>query len=257
MNQLKKLEKSKGIVIFANNTESIKYVKLAEKAAYLAEKNLSLPVTILTNTLDNNLTNKNKRFSVDTGAMESWNNLNRYMAFELSPYDQTILIDSDYLIFDNNLLKLLDTVNDYCLHSNNIFVDNLKHKEILGKYSLKSLWATVIIFNKTKKSELLFKLVKRIQNNFPYYCKLYNIQHTNFRNDYAFTIADNIINGYKQDNSNYIPYPLISVGEPLLDFQIKNESFFIKTKSKAFVLPKQNIHILSKKYLEENFNERS
>lgn len=257
MSQLKKLEKSKGVVIFANNTESINYVRLAEKAAHLAEKNLNLPVTILSNILDNSLVNKNKRFSVDTGELGSWNNLNRYMAFKLSPYDQTILIDSDYLIFDNNLLKLMNTVNDYYLHSSNIFVDNLKHKEILGKYSLKSLWATVIVFNKTKKSELLFKLVKRIQNNFPYYCKLYNIQHTNFRNDYAFTIADSIINGYKQDNSNYIPYPLISLAESLIDFQVKDDKFFIKTKSKAFVLPKQNIHILSKKYLEENFNEQS
>ena len=41
------LEKSKGVVIFATNTESIDYVKIANRTSRLIEHYLGLPVTIL------------------------------------------------------------------------------------------------------------------------------------------------------------------------------------------------------------------
>lgn len=251
MKNSKTLEKSKGVLLFARNTKSIDYVTIAHRAEKLINHYLNLPVTIV----EGSTNIKNKRYNIDSNNFETWNNSGRYNAYDLSPYDQTILLDSDYLIFDNNLLKVLDTVDDYSIARHNKFV-NETYSPDMGKHSLPSLWATVVIFNKTHKSQMLFDLVSRIERNFVYYWKLYNISATNFRNDYAFTIADNIINGYCQDKRNYLPWPIVSINKPIQKLSLKEQKFYLQVNNQGFVLPKQNLHIMSKEYLlSDEFNQ--
>ena len=247
MTNLEKLEKSKGVVIFATNTDTIDYVAIADRAAQLIKHYLGLPTTILTNAASL----KNLRYSIDTNVFETWNNSGRHQAYHLSPYDQTILLDSDYFVFDNNLLKILETVQDYTIARNNVYLNGTAI-EPMGLYSLPSLWATIIAFNKTPKSQMLFDLVARIERNYSYYRKLYNINEPNFRNDYAFTIADNILNGYTQDSSNYLPWPMLSIPGQVDSLVLDYSKFVIKTQGRAYVVPKQSLHIMSKAYLTSN-----
>lgn len=246
MKKLNASEKSKGVLIFATNTSSIDYVAIARRAEKLINHYLNLPVTIIEGTRSNNL-----RYNIDTGVIEPWYNLGRSSAYELSPYDQTILMDSDYLIFDDNLLKILSTVGDYSIVKNNTFVDDITPKS-MGPHSLPALWATVIAFNRTPKSQMLFDLVARIERNYSYYRKLYNIPTTNYRNDYAFTIADNILNGYTQDSSNYIPWSIYTIANTIDRLELINDRLQLTTKGQGFVLPKQSLHIISKRYLLSN-----
>ena len=94
--------KSRGVVLFAENTDTINYLAIAHRAERLINHYLDLPVTII----GGESSIKNKRYNTDSGEFEPWNNSGRHAAYELSPYDQTILLDSDYLIFDRNLLKI-------------------------------------------------------------------------------------------------------------------------------------------------------
>ena len=114
MQNLNDNAKSRGVLLFAYNTDSVDYVKIAERAARLIEHNLKLPVTIIT---DMQSPQTNERIGYKNGSQ--WFNGDRYRAYELSPYDETLLLDSDYLIFDNSLIKILDTVDDYKIMSNN------------------------------------------------------------------------------------------------------------------------------------------
>ncbi len=243
MKNLNVLEKSKGVLLFATNTATIDYVTIARRAERLINHYLKLPVTIVSGT-----TTKNTRYNIDTNLVESWNNSGRSNAYELSPYDQTILLDSDYFMFDDSFLKILDTVTDYIIPQYNNFVGE-PSLDNMGKYSLPSLWATAIVFNKTEKSQMLFDLVARIERNYSYYRTLYNIQATNYRNDYAFTIADNMLNGYTQDPANYLPWPIQTVASTIDSLELKDQTLLLKTNSKGYVLPKQNLHIISKRYL--------
>ena len=161
MNKLNVSGKSKGVVLFATNTDTVDYLAIAHRAERLINHYLDLPVTII----EASQTTANKRYNIDSGRFESWNNKGRGTAYDLSPYDQTLLIDSDYLIFDNNLLKILDTLQDYTIAKQNKFIDGSQPR-LMGKYSLPTLWATVIAFNKTEKSQALFDLVKRIERNY-------------------------------------------------------------------------------------------
>jgi hypothetical protein len=103
---------------------------------------------------------------------------------------------------------------------------------------------------------MLFDLVARIERNYPYYCRLYNIRDTSYRNDYAFTIADNILNGYCQDTENYLPWPMISVANPIDSLTLQDQKLLLKVKDQGYVLPKQSLHILSKAFLLSDACER-
>ena len=244
-------EKSRGVVIFASNTETVDYVSIAGKCAKLVNHYLGLPVTLL----ENNTQKANTRYNIDSHKFEPWYNQGRASAYELSPYDQTILIDCDLFILDKNFIKLLDTVKDYLIVKNNRFVDGTAPKT-MGPYSIPHLWATAVVFNKTAKSKLLFDLVQRIENNYKYYRQLYNIKEGNFRNDYAFTIADTVINGYSQDSMNYIPWSMPTVSGTIQDLQLKDNKIILRNNHQAKILPKQSLHILSKEFLSTDIFDR-
>ena len=123
----------------------------------------------------------------------------------------------------------------------------------MGEMSLNYVWATAIAFKKTPKSKMLFDLVGRVQNNYRYYCKLYNIRSSNFRNDYAFAIADNIINGYTA--SLGIPWTMLTVDKTVKALEIKNNNIIVREDDGAHIIPKQNIHIIDKLYLQSDSYE--
>jgi len=234
--------KSRGVVLFALNTPTVDYEKIAEQASRLITYTLKLPITVITDisTVENNF-----RTGYAHGSI--WNNFDRYRAYELSPYDETILLDSDYLILDDALLKILDTVDDYCLFEHNQSPVRLADKH-MGPISLSHVWATVVVFKKTSKAKQLFDLVGRIQRNYDYYRKLYNFTAQNFRNDYAFAIADNIVNGYVP--SQGIPWTMLTIENPVKKIEIKNNNLIVREETQAHVLPKQSIHVMDKDYLQ-------
>lgn len=247
MTNLNESEKSRGVVIFAKNSDTIDYETIAARSARLIKHFLKLPVTIITDVKEST----NRRYNIDTGEFETWHNQGRYRAYELSPYDQTLLLDCDYLVLDDSLLKILDTLEDYKIVRHNSYL-NSQPVPPMGKYSLDHLWATVVAFDRSSKSKMLFDLVGRIERNYSYYRRLYNIEATNYRNDYAFTIADLILNGYSQDPKNYIPWPMLSITYLIDHMEIQGNKLIIRTPKQAYVLPKQNIHVMRKSWLVSN-----
>lgn len=244
MKNLNELAKSRGVLLFANNTETVNYAAIAERSAELISKYLKLPTTIVSTSAEST----NKRYNLDSGKFEIWNNQKRYMAYELSPYDQTLLLDADYFVLSDNLLKILDSLRDYKIISDNHYLDGTIVVP-MGKYSIPHLWATVVAFERSPRTELLFDMVARIERNYGYYRQLYNITANNYRNDYAFTIADLVINGYTQDSRNYIPWPMLSVSNIIGEIKLLGNQIRIKSQNNAWVIPKQDIHIMSKEWL--------
>ena len=255
-------EKSKGILLFAFNTNAVDYVKIAERSARLAKSTLGLPITLVTDSPATN-TIFDRVIQVDNALQNYkpgqsnyvWRNGDRYRAYELSPYDETILIDSDYLILDDSILKLFDQEFDYRIMTHNQTPDNAWN-ETMGIFGLQYQWATVISFKKTKKSKMLFDLAGRIQRNYRYYVNLYHIGRSNFRNDYAFTIANNILNGYNQEMSDGIPWKMLTFANGISSLTIKDTIITVKELDKAYLIPRQNIHVMDKNYLlTDNFED--
>jgi hypothetical protein len=242
-----KSEKSRGAVIFANNTETVDYLSIAQANARLIDRYLGLPTTILTTTDD---TKTNRRYDVTNQQVVEWKNFGRSKAFDLSPYDETLLVDSDYLIMDDAFSKVFDVINDYMLPDKNLYATNIDVQETMGEYSLPFVWATAIFFKKTDRSRQLFDFVKMIEKNYSYYRALYNIKDGNYRNDYAFAIAHYVINGYTISQREFLPWPIVTVPGVLDSLVLDDNKLTIRTPDRAYVSPKQSIHILSKHYLQ-------
>ena len=96
---------SKGVLLFAFNSEKYDYFSMAVYTAKRINHFLQLPVTIVTDedSLGNTegifhnviTTDPNKNNRRDWG---QWINKDRYRAFEFSPYDETLLLDTDYVV---------------------------------------------------------------------------------------------------------------------------------------------------------------
>lgn len=249
-------EKSKGVVVFAFNTEHVDYVAVADQTSLLTSKHLGLPITLITDPestpkfdYDNiiRVESRGGNFRTDNGFKQEWRNFGRYMAYDLSPYDTTILLDGDYLVLDQSLLKLLDQNFDYRLmhHSHNY---DERLYEAMGTNALPFVWATVVLFNKSELSKQYFDLIGRIQKNYGYYKTLFNGNGT-YRNDYAFAIANIILNGYSIDEYKSIPWSMLTIEQPVNSIEIKNDFLIVRHETSVNVVSRQNMHVMDKNFL--------
>ena len=257
MKNLKSSEKSRGVIVFAFNTD-VDYVTIADRTSRLINHVSGLPVTLITNA------DSQPKFAYDhviridpqgnttrtdlDNRVVSWKNFGRYLAYDLSPYDETVLVDTDYVVLDNSLNTLFSTPFDYRLMHHNTNADNADYGT-MGETSLPFVWATVILFRKSPRAQMLFDLAGRIQRNYNYYRALYNIQARNYRNDYAFAIANNILNGYNLNIDQSIPWSMFTVDKKIEQIRLTDTQIRIYHKDNAIVTPYQNIHVMDKEYL--------
>lgn len=252
---LNKSVKSRGIVAIAANTDTTDYVAIAQQTVPLAGQVLGLPYTIITEEHIAEYAYKNFRYDNENKEFVQWKNIGRNVAYELSPYDETLVIDIDYVVQDQELLKIFDLDWDYILMRSARSLNDDYVPPIMGAHSLPFVWATVFAFRKTAKAELFFNLIKRIQANYHYYRELFNVESRQYRNDYAFAMADVILNGFHVQR-NSIPGPLLNVTQPIETITVKDNKVIIKDQSRAYVIPKMNMHLMGKQYLQsENFKD--
>jgi len=238
---LEKLEKSKGVVILAKPTENCDYLEIANRAKKFINHNLNLPVTIIQPNEDRVTTNKTGK------TPKEWKNFFRWIAYEQSPYEKTVILDADYITLTDTLNKFIDGNYDYKLLRHSLTPSG-PMESYMGHRSTRHLWATIVIFQKTKKSKLLFELVQRIEENWKYYSQLFRLDPYSFRNDFAFTIADIILNGY-QIGQNNLPHTILTIVDSIKSLKKVNQFINIKTENKNLVIPIQDLHLMDKDFI--------
>lgn len=194
-----------GVLLYCFNTESYRYDKIAAKTIPLLRQNLGLEITVVTN--DETRVHLPEQEGVNymvitnqTGNyinQKSWHNLDRHRAYELSPYEKTILLDIDYFCYSDYLLTLANTDQDFMVHDKVHDVTGHDSYKFARNSMIPMVWATVIIFKKTPRAMAIFDMVKYVKERYSYFCDLYRIDFQNFRNDYAFAIALHQLGGFK------------------------------------------------------------
>ena len=208
---------TRGVLMYAHNNNEIDYFKIACANALMVQKNLKVPVTIITDNstidwgrkslgdnfinscfekniiVDRDYTFINSRNLCDTSYTSKtiqFYNCNHWQAYELSPYDETLFIDSDYLIMSDALNNCWNSKNDIMMN-HKIFspADDIPHTKYIDDFGIKLYWATVIYFRKSDFAKFLFSLVEHIQNNYQYYKDLYSFSGGMYRNANAISIA--------------------------------------------------------------------
>lgn len=203
-----------GALIFAHNNSNVDYVKLAVFSAKQVIKHLEIPVTLVTDSavseedakifdkvilIENESNSQFKKFYDGTmyASNMEWKNFSRSQVYELTPYDKTLVIDSDYII-NSSVLKPAFEIDSYFQIYQQSFPlapwRNDSTFQRLNQYSIKFYWATAFIFEKNPTTEAFFTLVANIKDNWQYYKALYHLESNIFRNDFAFSIAIHIMN---------------------------------------------------------------
>jgi len=230
---------SKGILMFAHNNDEIDYFKMAVVNAGLIKKHLNVNVCVATDSFsydfgltelgpdlihkyiddllivekDRDFKYKNQRIYRDTINKVkplSFYNISRADVYDITPYDETIMIDTDYLILGNTLNVCWNNNNP--LMMNYVWQDiNFNRKFDLDRLSIASItqyWATVVYFKKSQYAESFFTLCKNVRKNYSYYKSLYRWPGSTFRNDYVFSIAAHVMNGLQDKKLPQLPFKL-------------------------------------------------
>jgi hypothetical protein len=213
---------SKGVVLIANNNGTVDYVKQAIYCAGRIKKYLNLPVTLITDSEDyvskiaHDVFDKvistdyrnveNKKFYFD-GALSHkilmFKNYSRSTAYHLSPYDKTILMDTDYILSNSILNNCFDMDSDLMMYKESVDIAQVRDErefEYISDKGIDFYWATVVYFEKNEKNDIYFNLIDHIEENWNYYQSIYDINADLFRNDFAFSIAIHIMNGFQSNN---------------------------------------------------------
>ena len=243
---------TKGVLLFCFDTSNCKYHKILEKCVALIKKNLKLEVTVVTN-FDTYKHLKplgfiNYKFiKPELGNIKNgleWLNVDRHMAYELSPYDTTLVMDIDYFPFTDNLRQFIDTKYDFLISKKAYDLTN-RNSFDTRKYSIIDMvWATVFVFKKGKKAKRIFDMVKYVKQYYAYFIDLYRVRDRRFRNDYAFAIALDQANGMITYDTLPITLPTLPPDCKIL--KMDDEGIAWQYNDQINHTINQDVHVLNK-----------
>ena len=172
----------KGVLIYAFNNETIDYFQQAHWCADRVIRHLGLPVTIVTN--EQSLQGRASQHSVRLIDAESggsrllhpgqektpsrWYNAARYRSYELSPYEQTLVLDSDYVVCSDVLLRLFESDIDITVMKHVYDVTGREgfrdFRHIPDRKTLHHYWATVLYFRRSQTAEDVFDMMDMVRS---------------------------------------------------------------------------------------------
>lgn len=264
-----------GALIFAHNNSAVDYIKLAVFCAKQIIKYLKIPVTLVTDIsyddtekvfdqviVIDNVGFQTKKFFDGTLSSKNleWRNFSRYQAYDLTPYDKTLVIDSDYIINSDVLQGAFLTDSSFQIYKKSFDLATWRDTSSfnrLNQYSIPFYWATAFVFTKDEINKSFFDLIQQIKENWSYYRLLYSIETKAFRNDFAFSIAIHIMNG-GVDADFATPLPgnmsyildrdfLVSMNDNKMQFLVEKEGHrgeYILAKTEGI-----DVHVMNKESL--------
>lgn len=279
-----------GVLMFAHNNREIDYGMMAYVSARYVEKHLKVPVSLVTdsgtvkwmNKKDSNLISafdkiiltdsmtqpekQDKRFydgSIDY-KKTSFNNGFRARSFDLTPYDKTLVIDTDVLIKNDRLKSIWNSNTDFMIDSKHINIElNRDYSKLtrVSQYTVDFYWATIFYFEKTEWTNTFFNLCQHIVENYEYYRFVYQISYPTLRNDFVFSIAIHIMNGFdNKTKPQTLPADMYYTLDRDILHQVNQDGSLIFLIQKnnllgEYTLAKtgsQNVHIMNKYSFNRN-----
>ena len=284
---------ARGVCMFAYNNEQIDYIKLAILAATHVKKHLGLPVCLITdsgtdswmtqsvaqNTIDECFDyividdvqfRKNIRVNYDSPWTEfntQFNNSNKHRIFQYTPFEQTILIDTDYMVKTDFLTHAFDSFSGVSMFDRAVTIRNedpaLNERQLYDA-GVKMWWSTVICFDKSPLAKLFFETWAHVADNYDYYRHLYAFPGHMFRTDYCVSIAAHILNGMRDGDAieNFNNTPMYYMDQKDDIYSVDSHQNWIllssdrEAKWKAILVNHRNLdlHVMNKRALLRHFD---
>lgn len=273
--------------MYAHNNRDVDYAQIAVVSAHFARKNLDLPVSLVTDKstlewmqlsdiyetaqsiFDTIITdqrpeanNTRKLQDMQSSHNVLFTNQNRASAWHLTPYNETLLIDCDFLIQSNMLNNYWNVDQSFLISSAALDINLEDRMQYMDRYvsstGPRMLWATTIMFKKDSQSKLIFDLVGNIKKNYNMFSSLYRFDPLQYRNDIAFSVAKHIVDGFEKSNDYYLPEILTTLDKDCLA-QVNDRSLcFLVDKDLcgkyyATSVANRDVHIMNKKSITRNY----
>lgn len=259
---------TRGALIFAYDNEAVDYVAMAAWSAARIHRHLDIPVCLITDSTDSTLGHafdqvitvaapdtQQHRYFRDYKTAGTWRNHNRVNAYDLSPWDHTLLLDADYVVASDQLSLLFDIDQDFLVHDRaHDITGNLPFSgnRAFGTYQMPMAWATVVSFRRSRTAELIFSCMEMIRDNWNHYLQLYQIDEYTYRNDFALSMAMNTVNGHVL-NMPAIPWSLATVTPETKLSQVDQDTYRIQYQNledrPRWINIQQDFHAMCKRDL--------
>ena len=280
---------SKGVIIFAHNNRQIDYIRMSILAAKLANKNLQVPVSLVTDpstidwmkesNIEKKVTQTFDKIIItqrpdDTSNIKNYNdgkdtvhapftNGNRCSVWDLTPYDRTLMIDSDYLTLTDILSTYWEVDSDLLISGN--YNDIQGHERVgyldthISETGIEMLWATTVMFTKNETTKIFFDLVSHVKEKYKMYSDIYRFNPIIFRNDIAFSIAKHIMNGHQKINEPKLPDIFSTADKDILvDVSNKKLKFLVAQNNSddyvATSVRNKDVHVMNKFSIMRNYD---
>lgn len=285
-----------GVVFFAYNTDQINYVKLAALAGRYVKRHLpDRPVCLITDggTWDwFQRTDKGKAYAdlafdevvlVDSGSRENkrthydspWHkftsdfrNGNKHNVIKYTPYDQTLLLDVDYIVQNNSLDYVFGSGQGVALFHRAESLTGLAppmSQQYLSAGGIPMLWSTAIYFDRnTDLAQMFFDTWAHVADNYEFYHFLYGFPDHMYRTDYCVSIAAHILNGMGPgDLISDFPQPMVNMSQldDIARITGPDEWDYLVSDPKEnwrVTLTKirgENVHVMNKRSLERKYQD--
>ncbi len=271
---------SRGILMFAHNNGLFDYGKMAYAAGMAARYHVLERVSLVTDEstwedlwnlnpfigdffehkilIEQDTPNK-RHFDMADGTTEKaeYHNTTRLRAYELSPYDETLLIDTDVLVQDDSLRGVWGSKTPVCMNRKVSEMVKSAHGsgptiQILDGKGLESVWATITYFRKDPVAEQLFEVAKYVEDNYGYFGALYGFPSNMMRVDFVMTIAAHLLSGSTGGSTVIDPLPMDSTlfawnKDILVDVARGQAMFITNSSGQPFpVVTRQTVHCMNK-----------
>lgn len=277
---------TRGGLIFAHNSRDVDYALLAVISGGLAKKHLGIPLTLITDmstvawmkesqiwdqansvferitTVERPITDNTRRLSDGKESKTvPFINADRATAWDLTPYDRTLLLDCDYLIFSDQLNNYWDIEESLLISKsmNDIRGDRVGFLDKnVSETGVHLFWATNVMFTKNQESKNFFDFVKYIRDNYNQYADIYRFDPRQFRNDIAFSVAKHFLDGFETNLQNTLP-PILTVIDKDMLYDVKGEKLLFliadnlnEDKFNACTITGQDVHVMNKQSIVRN-----
>lgn len=261
---------TQGAVLFAFNNDRVDYVSQAQWSAPRITRHLGIPVTLVTDSKPDDVsmfdqviiresrsggTRKYDHMNADSSA--TWFNRGRCRAYDVTPYDQTIVLDTDYIVASDRLKVLFDSDHNVLCHRQVLDVTerrNFARDTRFGAVEMPMWWATVLYFRKGDTAKSVFDMMEMIETNWYHYSRIYKFNEEPYRNDYAISIALNTVYGHVIDRIPSIPWPLFTSFYDVYLNQLADDSFQLnyvrmvnhQQRHQRMILSDCDLHVMNK-----------
>jgi hypothetical protein len=242
-----------GALIFAVNNGATDYEAMARWNARNIERHLGIPTHIVTHSKS---AITNSRHFTDLGHVV-WHNAGRPDAYDITPWDRTLVLDADYVVASDTLACLLDADQDFLAHRSAYDITGCNDFQGLnhfGEHAMPQWWATVMLFRRSDHAQLIFDTMRMVRDHWHHYRDLYKIRQAAYRNDHALSIAMLVCDGHWLDHAA-IPWSLATL-TPEHKLQCTGQDqyridFQDTTNRARWITVAQDFHAMGKTQLED------